>query len=54
MTAPSETPRTVRRIGSPAAAALADQAGIGDDPELRGWALEAVRPKPQDVTGPAL
>jgi len=31
MTAPSETPRTVRRIGSPAAAALADLAAIFDD-----------------------
>jgi hypothetical protein len=31
MTAPSETPRTVRRIGSPAAGALADLAAIFDD-----------------------
>ncbi|HSK61400.1 MAG TPA: hypothetical protein VK935_20345 [Actinomycetospora sp.] len=31
MTAPSETPRTVRRVGSPAAAALADLAAIFDD-----------------------
>lgn len=31
MTAASETPRTVRRIGSPAAAALADLAAIFDD-----------------------
>lgn len=31
MTAPSETPRTVRRIGSPSAAALADLAAIFDD-----------------------
>ncbi|PVZ09930.1 hypothetical protein [Actinomycetospora cinnamomea] len=31
MTAPSETPRTVRRIASPAAAALADLAAIFDD-----------------------
>jgi len=31
MTAPSETPRTVRRVASPAAAALADLAAIFDD-----------------------
>ena len=31
MTAPSETPRTVRRVGSPAASALADLAAIFDD-----------------------
>ena len=31
MSAPSETPRTVRRIGSPAAVALADLAAIFDD-----------------------
>jgi hypothetical protein len=34
MTAPSETPRTVRRIGSPAAAALADLAAIFDDLQM--------------------
>ena len=31
MTAPAETPRSVRRVGSPAAAALADLAAIFDD-----------------------
>lgn len=31
MTAPSETPRTVRRMGSPAAGALADLAAMFDD-----------------------
>lgn len=31
MSAPSDTPRTVRRIGSPAAVALADLAAIFDD-----------------------
>jgi 3-oxoacyl-(acyl-carrier-protein) synthase/3-hydroxymyristoyl/3-hydroxydecanoyl-(acyl carrier protein) dehydratase/1-acyl-sn-glycerol-3-phosphate acyltransferase len=42
------------RFGFFPAAALAGQAGMGDDPELRAWALEAVRPQPDAVTGLAL
>lgn len=59
MTAPSETPRTVRRLGSPAAGALADLAAMFDDLQATLLCCERLVealafPEPDPVTVEAL
>lgn len=59
MSAPSETPRTVRRIGSPAAAALADLAAVFEDLQTVLLSCERLvtqlnAPEPDPVTVEAL